>query len=151
MKHGCILLWPHGYSYKDQILIIISKKYKIIYHNSFKIDDLQSFVIKIYKGEDINNIRNKIKYLLSNNDNGKIYLYIFENEETDIQYYRKVFSSKGVKYLKNLIRNLYNPKLSNPEQRILPLDKGVSHDHIIHCTDTSVEVPYICNLLNITL
>ena len=35
--------------------------------------------------------------------------------------------------------------------RILPLDKGVSHDHIIHCTDTSIEVPYICNLLNITL
>ena len=37
------------------------------------------------------------------------------------------------------IRNKFNPKLSDNNKRIVPLDKGVSHNHIIHSTDIPSE------------
>ena len=52
MKHGFILLWPHGFKYKEQILTKIAEKYKIIYHNSFKINNLENFVMSLYVNEN---------------------------------------------------------------------------------------------------
>jgi len=149
MKYGYILLWPHGFHHKDEIMTKISEKYKIIYHNNFKIDDLENFVILLYAKENKAHIQNKTKFLLNNNKSGQIYLYIFENEENDIIRYGKIKKSKKVEELKINIRNLYNPKLSNPYQRIMPLNIGVSHDHVIHSTDLSIEVPNICKLLKL--
>ena len=51
--------------------------------------------------------------------------------------------------MKKMILNLYNPKLPNPNQRIMPLKKGVSHNHVIHSSDLSREVPEFCKMLNI--
>ena len=149
MKHAFILLWPHGFKYKEQILIKIAEKYKIIYHNSFKINNLENFVLSLYLNENPEHIKNKNKFLLNNNKNGQIYVYIFENEEDDVSLYGNILKSKGVEDLKINLRNLYNPKLPNPHKRILPLKKGVSHHHVIHSSDLSSEVINFCKLLNI--
>ncbi len=49
--------------------------------------------------------------------------------------------------IKNRIRNLYNPKHNNPDFQILPLDKGVSHEHVIHASDYEDQVDYYLKLL----
>lgn len=149
MKHAFILLWPHGFQYNEQIFTKIAEKYKIIYHNSFKINNLENFVMNLYVNENPEHIKNKNKFLLTNNQNGQIYVYIFQNEENDIELYGNTLKSKGVEDLKIYLRNLYNPKLPNPNQRIMPLKKGVSHNHVIHSSDLSREVPEFCKMLNI--
>ena len=85
MKHAFILLWPHGFKYKEQIFTKIAEKYKIIYHNSFTINNLEKFVMSLYVNENPEHIKNKNKFLLTNNQNGQIYVYIFQNEENDIE------------------------------------------------------------------
>ncbi len=151
MKYSYILVWPHGIKYKDDILGMISDKYKVVYDKSFKIDQLEKFVLSLYTKESKANIKNKNKFLLKNNKNGEIYLYIFDNHLNDIKLYNDIHKSESEWDLKIQIRNAFNPKLPNVKKRILPLDKGVSHDHVIHSSDTSEDTEHICKLLEIDL
>jgi len=149
MKYGCILVWPHGFTYRQEIFNKISEKYKIIWHNSFKILNLDEFIMKLYKNEqDLEHIRGKNKFLLKQL-NRDVYLYIFENEEEDVVLYGNTPKSQGVENLKRYIRNCYNPKLDDPNKRIAPLNSGVSHNHVIHSSDLFSEVSHICSLFNL--
>jgi len=40
---------------------------------------------------------------------------------------------------------MYNPKKENFHRK--PLNKGVTHEHIIHITDSDKECDYLCNIL----
>jgi len=149
MKHGYILLWPHGMKNKDNILEIINNKFKVVYHKSFEVDNLEKFMYSLYTKENKAFIRSKNNFLLKKCKDKQIYLYIFENHLNDIKLYNDTKKSETEWDLKIHIRNLYNPKFSNKNRRIKPLDKGISHDHVIHSSDTSEEMPHICSLLKI--
>ena len=80
MKHAFILLWPHGFKYKEQIFTKIAEKYKIIYHNSFKINNLENFVMNLYVNENPEHINKKAKIEINIKEEVK-----FEFDETFIE------------------------------------------------------------------
>ena len=51
--------------------------------------------------------------------------------------------------LKVKIRNRFNPPFPDKNHQILPLNKGVSHEHVIHGTDYQSQVDYLLQYLKL--
>ena len=49
--------------------------------------------------------------------------------------------------IKNAVRNRFNPRHADPNFQLAPLDLGVSHEHVIHASDTEEQTDYYLKLL----
>ena len=55
---------------------------------------------------------------------------------------------KNLFEIKKEIRNEFNPKFDDPELEIIPLNKGVSHDHVIHSSENEFDFIKLDEALN---
>jgi hypothetical protein len=118
------------------------------------IPDIRQFVLDLYACDTvpIEHLNAKIEYLFETRP--EIIIVFAENlapEEHPTGYgeFRKV-QCQFINRIKIKIRNRFNPRHSNKEFQIPPLDKGVSHEHVIHASDYEEQVDYTLKLLGYT-
>ena len=146
------ILYPHGLSYQKEIITILKTNFKIIkiLDLNIKNRDLNEFFFNyLYKNENKHHIKNKLQYINSilsqNNFKMKIILLNDDNEV----FFNDRGTRKNIKIenIKREIRNKFNPKFDNSNRQIFPLEKGVSHNHIIHSNDVPEEYQIIKNII----
>jgi len=109
------------------------------------------FVMGLYTNEQQHHIIAKNRYILEQNKHKNSMKLSILLVSVPIAHSMKVadsFKCREIELTKRHIRNLYNPRFSNPEEKIEPLNKGVSHHHVIHSTDFPVEFPSIYSILD---
>lgn len=147
MSNFFYIIFDHGIDYLDNICKELTnskiKINKLIYLN-LPIDKFNEYMLNLYPERDIKKFKNyilgKANYIKKNSKNKKfvrsfILLVSIDNFNGSPSY--------KIQLTKKKIRNLYNPKLKNINQQIAPLDKGVSHNHIIHSSDYQNEMKQI--------
>ena len=94
----------------------------------------------ISKTQYLKSVKNQYFHILIKNNGSNIQQY-----GEDIY---KTYADKNIVNLKWKLREKYNPKLINvnlqPSKNLSP---GISHNHIIHITDTNKECIEVCNYL----
>jgi hypothetical protein len=157
MRKDLFIIWSHGYDKKKDIIQIIKgvRTLNISHIFDLKMDPkIANFLFNIYKNENKVHILCKSKYLINfckKNNNYNICAIVLDNSDPQVQLYGDVFKSKIIEELKILIRNNFNPKLLDCNKRIPPLNTGISHDHVIHSSDTEEEALNIIKFLNLRL
>ena len=77
----------------------------------------------------------------------KCILVIFKNHNLNLNNENKC---QSIEKLKWCIRNEFNPKHTNSNFQISPkLEKGITHDHVIHTSDTEKETINILKFLKL--
>jgi len=155
MRQDFFIIWPHGLKhvpnmvktmkgeYKDQFSIRNSVRYEI------KLENMETFFDTLYRTEDNNHIRAKTQHIISYVKNSSkpahVHLIEFDNLQPNVKTFYDGISKKcaNVEALKIRFRNSYNPRFPNSQTQILPLDKGVSHDHIIHSSDKGEDITHM--------
>jgi hypothetical protein len=151
------MTWGNGVSELSGIhkLIRDDSNFEIIRIKRFDIrpEKMGQFIESVYSCDTvpIEHLRSKTRYLL--NCPPVVFFTLVRNIEPDEQYFgegnfRHIQCTK-VKLLKEKIRNLYNPRHSDKNFRIPPLDFGVTHEHCIHASDYESQVEYMLKFLDL--
>ena len=149
--YNSIIIWGHGIQYIQEIIhnLIENINCYILNIKKNNIDNIDDFIKKCYKLEMINSnhIHNKTKYL-KNVDNKYIHILI-KNYGAKFKTYGSgtyaVIADENLVKWKWDIREKYNPKSNNIH--IKPLPPNITHNHIIHITDSDKETEYLCNVI----
>ena len=151
MREDFFIIWTHGLKYVEEIKKIMITEYNkqfLIYDSkeySFTRKQFLSFLFKLYKKENRFHIIGKIRYLIeyieTNKLIPKIHIIKFKNlNPKSRKFYNGPPKCEFVETLKIRFRNKYNPQFENKNKQIFPLNKGVSHNHIIHSSDNKDEI-----------
>ena len=152
-RYDFFSVWANGIPYIDKILTILRQEpnIEIITIQRHSIENFDKFILALYACDTvpISHLKSKLEYLF---DLPPTIIFIFvknHNPQEIISGYG-AFRKPQCKYIvsiKNRIRNQYNPKHIDPDFQILPLAKGVSHEHVIHASDHESQVDYTLRLL----
>jgi len=144
-RYESCIIWCHGIQYYDRIFEIIRQFNTILYINKINITNLDIFLNKIYEFDNSlkQHIKTKSKHLYQFEK--KCILVIFKNHDLNLNNEKKC---QSIEKLKWCIRNEFNPKHTNSNFQISPkLEKGITHDHVIHTSDTEKETINILKFL----
>ena len=152
--YNSIIVWGHGMKDIIDILNFINTTIDCNILNVKKgvITDFEYFIKNIYKLEmvNINHIISKTNYLKTVKNE---YIHILlKNNGANIKQYGegqfKVFADENIVNLKWKLREKYNPRFTNSNlQPSKNLPPGISHNHIIHATDSNEECNVVCNFI----
>ena len=159
MRQDYFIIWPHGLKYVPDIIKTMRDEYSeqfFIRHSArYKIepDRIESFFNSLYQAEVAEHIRGKTAhirdYINKEKNPSHIHLIKFDNLHPDEKtFYGGPNKCAHVERLKIHFRNKFNPKFPNSTKQIFPLDKGVSHDHIIHSSDNAEDIARLDNILS---
>lgn len=145
-----LVVYEHGINYIDSICekieeanIRIDNKIQVILPSN----KFTEFISDIYPDTNKKHILEKNKYIINKNkDKDSIKSVILLVSVDNV----KIESDKceQIEKVKIDIRNSYNPKFENVNKTIHPLNKGVSHNHVIHSTDLPKEYLQIYNVID---
>lgn len=148
------VIYEHGIDYYNEICnkmknskIRIDEKINMqIPNNKF-----EQFILDIYPDNNKKHLSEKNKYILNTckrkrNIRANI-LLVSINKWTPIKS-NGDNKCKEIELFKREIRNLYNPKFEDINKQIKPLNKGVSHNHIIHSIDLPHEFIPIYSIID---
>lgn len=154
--YNSIIIWGHGIEYILDILNIINNNINcsILNIKRGSIDNYENFIKNIYKLEMVNSnhIFNKTQYLKSVKN--EYFHILIKNYGSNIKEYGegtfKVWADVNLVNLKWKVREMYNPKFNDPNLHPSKhLSPGISHNHIIHVTDSIEEcIQVSCFILN---
>lgn len=155
MYFSGFLIWGHGIPYLNQIAEEIRKSsFTILVIKYQSVTNLDKFVKQVYSLDHApaKHLFDKTRYL--KNIGSEVFYILVKNENPIFQNYGKgefaVTSCKRVVDLKWAIRAKYNPRLPNLKaQPHANLPPGVSHQHVIHATDTMLEVEHLNKLMKL--
>ena len=148
-------VWSHGLFHIDEILSLLRKDENIeilrIERNTFK--NIRRFIFDFY-GSDavpVSHLRAKLAYLFQQRGPKEVInIFVKNYNPQEVWVGSHPFRKEQCQYIveiKKQIRNLYNPKAKDPNFCVFPLDKGVSHEHMIHASDREEQVDYYLKLL----
>ena len=153
-RYDFFIIWENGLSHKDEILDILRNEndLEIIRIELRTVKNMKKFVFNLY-GCDTVPIRHlyvKLKYLF--HVQPEIMAVFVKNcNPQEIPAgtgnFRKV-QCENINQIKIKIRNQYNPRHPDSNFQIEPLDKGVSHEHVIHASDYEEQVDYFLKMLD---
>lgn len=147
-----IIVWGHGIKYIDDILNTIMEDIDCsilnITRNNY--ENVKELIDKCYKLEMVNSthILNKTMYL-QNVPKQYINILIKNYGVNNKQYGEGAFAVTADENIINWkwkIRSKYNPRKQGIH--INPLPKGVTHNHVVHVTDTAEEARHLTHALN---
>ena len=145
-----LVVYEHGINHINSICNKIEKA-NIIIHNKIQIilpsNKFTEFISDIYPDTNKKHILEKNKYIINkskNRDSIKSVILLVSVDNVKI----KLDKCEQIEKVKIDIRNSYNPKFKNINERIYPLNKGVSHNHVIHSTDLPKEFLQIYNVID---
>ena len=144
------VIYEHGINHKNDICkenknanIRIDETCNIeLDSNKFK-----DFIMDIYPDSNKKHIIDKNKYIIKNSKNKeKVKACIIL---VSISKWNPMNNKcKEIELVKRKIRNLYNPKFQDINKQQNPLEKGVSHNHVIHSIDHPNEFIPIYSIKN---
>jgi len=152
--YNSVIVWGHGIEYILDILNTINNDLNcnILNITLGTINNYDNFIKNIYKLEMVNSehIFSKTQYLKSIKN--QYFHILIKNNGSNIQQYGegiyKTYADKNIVNLKWQLREKYNPKLINvnsqPSKNLPP---RISHNHIIHITDSNEECNEVCKFL----
>lgn len=146
-RYESCIIWCHGIQYYDRIFEMIRQFNKILYIKKIKITNLDIFLNTIYEFDNSlkEHIKAKSKHLYQFEK--KCILVIFKNYDLNLNNDNKC---QSIEKLKWSIRNEFNPRHTNSNYQISPkLEKGITHDHVIHTSDTEKETINILKFLKL--
>jgi hypothetical protein len=146
--YNSIIIWGHGIEYMDNIINSLKDNIDCDILNIKKIAvvNINDFINNCYKLEMINknHIIAKTNYLKKVEPN--VIHVLIKNYGVKYKTYGsgsfKVISDENIVNWKWKIREKFNPKQENFKKE--PLSKGISHNHVIHLTDTTEECNELC-------
>ena len=149
------VIYEHGIKHHDAICneieksgIHIDKKINL----QLPFNKFQNFILDIYPDTDKRHVINKNRYIINfcknKNTVRAIILLTTIDNWTQCVFGKFGNKCKEIELIKRRIRNLYNPKFSDINKQKLPLNKGVSHNHVLHSIDFPNEFPLIYNIFN---
>ena len=146
------IIYEHGLKHCEEITNILSNKFTIkrmVNLNIRKNHMLNFFFKYLYKNENHMHISNKIKYLFQLNKNNmfKMNIYMVCDKNEVFFNDRGTKKNLNIELIKRTIRNKFNPKFYDKNLKIFPLEKGVSHNHIVHSNDVPEEYNIIIDIL----
>ena len=144
------VIYDHGIDYYYEICnkiqysqIRIDEKINLQIPN----DKFEKFIFDIYPDTNKKHILDKNQYILNiSKKNGTTRASILLVSIDKWSHMEK--KCKEIELVKREIRNLYNPKFENINKQIKPLNKGVSHNHVIHSTDLPKEFTPIYSIID---
>ena len=154
MRYDYFIIWGNGLDHVTEIVHMIDedRNFRIIESMGLDVDDIRMFIEGLYKCDTVpmQHLRAKTKYLL--NTEPKIHFILAENKQPEEKMvgtgaFQHIQCQKVTK-LKIKIRNKFNPR-STTNKQILPLDAGVSHEHVIHGSDYQSQTDYVLDYLGL--
>lgn len=148
-SYNSVIIWGHGVQCAVDIIDSLNSEIDCeilnVYRNTF--DNLSDMIRTCYGSEMLNSnhIIQKTRYLQTVQ---KEYVHILiHNYGAKCMSYGDIVADKYIVDWKWRVRNKFNPRRNGVH--VKPLDSGVTHDHVIHVTDTDDDCINICrNLLN---
>jgi hypothetical protein len=142
-RYDYLLIWGHGLAYENDILTIIeSYPFEILYIHRIKPKSIKKLVRAVYSYDyaPFEHIKTKTRYLHSTTP--AEVLFIFFRNDFPQEYYTgegafRHIECAQIKKMKTQIRELYNPRMNGE----------MSHDHVIHASDNSLQTHYILKWL----
>tara|TARA_B110001450_G_scaffold73959_1_gene70420 strand:- start:4679 stop:6007 length:1329 start_codon:yes stop_codon:yes gene_type:complete len=146
------IIYPNALNNTEKIKEIIIDNFELHKNIDIEInnDDINDFFFNnLYKNEPKQHISSKINYLLNNTLNTpfKVKILIVNDNNESFFNDRDTKKNKNIEFVKREIRNKFNPKFQDNNKKIFPLNKGVSHNHVIHSNDLPEEFEIIKNIL----
>ena len=146
------IIFPSGFNNLQEIKKKIQQKFDIYKTIEISIDktEINDFFFNyLYNTEPKHHIIGKINHLINNNSNSEFKIKVFLiNDNNEIFFNdRGTKKNQNIEMVKRDIRNCFNPKFDDINKQIFPLDKGVSHEHIIHSNDIPNEFNIIQNII----
>lgn len=146
------IIYPEGLNHTEKILEVIRNNFELHKNVDIEINknEINNFFLNdLYKNELKQHILAKINYLLNNSLNApfKIKVLIVNDRNETFFNDRGTKKNKNIEMVKRELRNKFNPRFQDINKQILPLNKGVSHDHVIHSNDLPEEFEIIQNII----
>lgn len=142
-RYDFFLIWGHGLKYKDNIIGILAKekKFEILYIVKHKVNNMKSFIKKIYKYDYVPyfHLKNKTKYLI-NTQHEVMFIFLINKDPQEIWklgHGRGHIESHLIINKKNIIRKLFNERRNNK----------LTENHVVHASDNEVQVHHALKLL----
>ena len=155
MRYDYFLIWGNGVDKTREIVSEIrnNDNFDIILIKKLKTKNINKFVDDIYECDTvpIAHLRTKTQYLLKSKPN--MIFILVKNQKPDEQIvgqgqFQHTQCLK-INEMKKTIRNKFNPKFSDLKKQIMPLNVGVSHEHIIHASDYESQVSHVLNVVGL--
>lgn len=147
------IVYQEGFKYLTDIEQIIKNNFILLNIIDLKInkENIDDFFYKnLYINEPKTHISNKINYLVQNLYDDVLFeikIIIVRDNNECFFIDRGTKKNKNIENVKRDIRNKFNPKFTDKTRQILPLNIGVSHNHIIHSSDLPDEFYIIKNII----
>ncbi len=152
-RYDFFTIWGNGLPHKDEILDILRNEdsLKIIRIELRTVKNMKKFIFDLYRCDTVPiwHLRAKLKYLfLVKPEVLLVFVKNYNPQEKPSGQgaFRKV-QCQYINQIKIRIRNQYNPKHPDNNFQIKPLNKGVSHEHVIHTSDYEEQVDYFLKML----
>ncbi|MDY6838318.1 MAG: hypothetical protein SWH78_10115 [Thermodesulfobacteriota bacterium] len=115
------------------------------------IRNMTKFISDIYGCDFVppEHLNAKVKYLFTVKPQA-ILVFVKNYNPQEMPVGRGAFRKLQCQYINQIkinIRNQYNPRHPDKSFRIHPLHRGVSHDHVIHSSDSEEQVDYFLKIL----
>lgn len=151
MRYDCLLIWGNGLQYVPQIVAMVrdDPHFETVTIKRRGVSDMWQFVKGVYACGTITErrLRNKAAYLRKAPP--AIVFVLLVNKEPDPERKKDHWECRKMTALKMRIRNAYNPRYANQNRRRPPLDRGVSHQHCVHGSDSEAHTEHVLDLLGL--
>ena len=144
------VIYEHGIVHYNDICNEIEKSKLRIdekIHLELPSNKFTDFIFEIYPDNNKNHIVSKNKYIINSckkKENVRTVILLISIDKWE----HMGNKCKEIELVKRKIRNLYNPKFEDENKQIHPLNKGVSHNHVIHSIDFPKEFFPIYNVID---
>lgn len=155
MRYDFFMVWGNAISDFEEICSMIRSDggFDILRIAKFEINDMPAFVQEIYACDSVpmQHLIGKTRYLMQTRP--EVGFVLVKNKAPDEKLYgegefRHIQCAK-IKKIKEEIRNRFNPKFSDPNKMVPPLNKGVSHQHCLHASDYESQVDHVLGFLQL--
>lgn len=152
-RYDFFTIWGNALTHKDEILDILRNEdsLKIIRIESRTVKNMKKFIFDLYRCDTvpIEHLRAKLKYLFLVKPEIMV-VFVKNYNPQEMQAGQGAFRKVQCQYINQIkirIRNQYNPRHPDKKFQIKPLNKGVSHEHVIHASDYEEQVDYFLKML----
>ncbi len=152
-RYDFFTIWGNGLTHRNEILDILRKEefLEIIRIELRTFKNMKKFIFDLYRCDTVPiwHLRAKLQYLfLGKSEIMIVFVKNYNQQEmpAGMGKFRNV-QCQYINQIKLVIRNKYNPRHPDKKFQIKPLDKAVTHEHVIHASDYEEQVDYFLKLL----
>lgn len=151
MRYDCLLVWGNGLEHIPGIVGMVREdpNFETVTIKRRRVRDMWAFVEAVYEDTTVTRqrLQNKAAYLRKASPT--VVFTLLVNRDPDPVRKKDHWECGRMTALKMRIRNAYNPRYSDKNRHRPPLDRGVSHQHCVHGSDSELHAEHVLGLLNL--